>query len=78
MSRQARAAVGRDKLTVLADRGYFSGKQILACKSEGVIPYRGWLRIRPKITHKPSNGVARARLVISPTIPGLERPAMLL
>jgi DNA-binding transcriptional LysR family regulator len=30
----------------------------------------GWLRIRPKITHKPGNGVARARLVISPTILG--------
>src|SRR5690349_16664836 len=32
MSRQARAAVGGDQLAVLADRGYFSGKQILACK----------------------------------------------
>ena len=28
MSQQARAAVGCDRLTVLADRGYFSGKQI--------------------------------------------------
>jgi transposase len=37
MSRQARAAVARDQLTVLADRGYFSGKQILACESEGVV-----------------------------------------
>jgi hypothetical protein len=34
----------------------------------------GWLRIRPKITHKPGNGVVRARLVISPTIPRLARP----
>src|ERR1700712_5671013 len=32
------------------------------------IPPRGGLRIRPKITHKPGNGVTRARLVISPTI----------
>ena len=39
MSQQARAAVGCDRLTVLADRGYFSGKQILACESEGVVPY---------------------------------------
>lgn len=39
MSRQARAAVGRDQLTVLADRGYFSGKQILACESAGIVPY---------------------------------------
>ena len=38
MSRQARAAVGHDRLTVLADRGYFSGKQILACESEGICP----------------------------------------
>jgi hypothetical protein len=41
-------------------------------------PFRGWLRIRPKITHKPGNGVVRARLVISPTIPRLARPAILL
>jgi hypothetical protein len=39
---------------------------------------RGWLRIRPKITHKPGDGVARARLVILPTIPRLARPAILL
>ena len=41
-------------------------------------PTRGWLRIRPRITHKPGNGVVRARLVISPTIPLLARPAILL
>lgn len=39
MSRQARAAVGRDQLMVIADRGYFSGKQILAAESEGIVPY---------------------------------------
>ena len=39
MSQQARAAMGRDQLTVLADRGYFSGKQILASEREGVVPY---------------------------------------
>jgi transposase len=39
MSRQARAAMGRDQLTVLADRGYFSGQQILASEREGVVPY---------------------------------------
>jgi transposase len=38
MSQQARAAMGRDQLTVLADRGYFSGKQILASEREGVVP----------------------------------------
>ncbi|HTH99814.1 MAG TPA: IS1182 family transposase [Acidisoma sp.] len=39
MSRQARAAVGRDQLMVIADRGYFSGKQILTAESEGIVPY---------------------------------------
>lgn len=39
MSQQALAAVGRDQLTVFADRGYFSGKQILACEGEGIVPY---------------------------------------
>jgi transposase len=39
MSRQARAAMGRGQLTVLADRGYFSGQQILASELEGVVPY---------------------------------------
>ena len=32
MSRQARTAMGRDDLGVLADRGYFSGEEILACE----------------------------------------------
>ena len=31
MSRQARTAMGQDDLGVLADRGYFSGEEILAC-----------------------------------------------
>jgi hypothetical protein len=43
-----------------------------------VVHSGGWLRIRPRITHKPGNGVVRARLVISPTIPRLARPAILL
>jgi transposase len=39
MSRQARTVMAREQLTVLADRGYFSGQQILACAREGVVPY---------------------------------------
>ena len=39
ISQQARTAIGCDRLTVLADRGYFSGKQILACEGEGIVPY---------------------------------------
>jgi hypothetical protein len=31
MAKLARAAIGRQKLTVLADRGYFNGEQILQC-----------------------------------------------
>jgi BMFP domain-containing protein YqiC len=32
MSRRAQAAMGQDGLSVLADRGYFSGEEILACE----------------------------------------------
>jgi len=39
MALQAKAATGADALTVLADRGYFSGVEILACEQAGVTPY---------------------------------------
>jgi transposase len=40
MAGQAKAAMGADALDVLADRGYFSGEEILACESlGGVTPY---------------------------------------
>lgn len=39
MGEQARAAMGVDNLDVLADRGYFSGAEILACEAIGVTPY---------------------------------------
>lgn len=39
MSAQAKAATGADALTVLADRGYFSGPEILACEQAGATPY---------------------------------------
>jgi len=38
MARQAREAMGRDRLLVLADRGYFSGEQVLACEQDGNLP----------------------------------------
>ena len=38
MGRQARAAAGVDTLTVLADRGYYSGPEVLACERAGVVP----------------------------------------
>lgn len=36
MGEQARAATGTQALTVLADRGYFSGPQVLACEAAGI------------------------------------------
>jgi transposase len=39
MGGQARAAMGVESLDVLADRGYFSGQEVLACETLGVIPY---------------------------------------
>ena len=39
MGRQAQEATGRTALTVLADRGYYSGRQIVACEKAGMMPY---------------------------------------
>ena len=39
MASQAQAATGRTRLTVLADRGYLSGRQVLACTEAGVVPF---------------------------------------
>jgi transposase len=36
MAQKAREAVGRDKVTVLADRGYFKGEEILDCERAGI------------------------------------------
>ena len=36
MARQARAATGAEQLTVLADRGYFTGEEILECEQTGI------------------------------------------
>jgi len=39
MAGQTKAAMGTESLEVLADRGYFDGEEILACKPLGVVPY---------------------------------------
>jgi transposase len=39
MAQQASAAVGNEDLTVIADRGYFSGEEILACEEAGITPF---------------------------------------
>jgi transposase len=38
MGHQAREATGADELTILADRGYFSGPEVLACHEAGMVP----------------------------------------
>jgi transposase len=39
MAKQARAATGIEDLNVVADRGYFSGEEILACEQSGITAY---------------------------------------
>lgn len=39
MGQQARAVMRCDELTVLADRGYYKGVEVLACEGRGVLPY---------------------------------------
>jgi transposase len=39
MGAQAKAEMGVESLDVLADRGYFSGEEVLACETLGVTPY---------------------------------------
>ena len=36
---RAQKATGNAPITVLADRGYFNGEEVLACESSGVLPY---------------------------------------
>jgi transposase len=36
MAHQARDAIGKDRLTVFADRGYFKGEEILKCEQAGI------------------------------------------
>ena len=36
MAKQARVAIGANDLTVIADRGYFKGEEILACQEAGI------------------------------------------
>ena len=38
MAKQARGATGAEELTVLADRGYFKGEEILNCEQAGITP----------------------------------------
>jgi transposase len=39
MAHQAQGAMGQNHLTVLADRGYYAGPEVLACALDGNMPY---------------------------------------
>jgi hypothetical protein len=39
MSEQARAAIGSEAIEVVADRGYYSGEEIVACEQAGITVY---------------------------------------
>jgi len=39
MGGKARQAMGCKEVTVLADRGYYNGEEVLACEGKGVLPY---------------------------------------
>jgi transposase len=39
MANQARDATGTDKLSVVADRGYFKGEEVVACETDGITTY---------------------------------------
>lgn len=38
MARQAKAAIGTTELVAIADRGYYSGDEIVACEAAGIMP----------------------------------------
>ena len=38
MGRKSRDATGCEEITVLADRGYYTGEEVLACEGSGVLP----------------------------------------
>jgi len=38
MARQAKEVTGADGVTLLADRGYFSGEEVVACETAGITP----------------------------------------
>jgi len=38
MGRRAREATGCEEVTVVADRGYYTGEEVLACEGTGVLP----------------------------------------
>lgn len=39
MANQARLAIGCEEITVVADRGYYGGEQLLECANTGITTY---------------------------------------
>lgn len=39
MANKARSAIGSDKITIVADRGYYGGEQLLECANDGITTY---------------------------------------
>lgn len=39
MANKARSAIGSDEITVVADRGYYGGEQLLECANNGIVTY---------------------------------------
>jgi hypothetical protein len=52
MAREAREAMGKKQLTVIADRGYFNGEQIRDCELDGNLP----LVAKPMTSNAKSDG----------------------
>jgi hypothetical protein len=57
MSRQAKEAIGKNKLDVVADRGYFKGEEILACDKAKITTYLP----RPQISRSITKGLFSKR-----------------
>jgi len=55
MAKQAREAIGRKRLTVLADRGYFESEQIRECEESGIARRRPCQSLQGP---QPGNGVS--------------------
>lgn len=62
MARMAKGAMAVDKIDVLADRGYFSGEEILACEAIGATPYVP----KPQTSNAKAAGRWQGRLRLSP------------
>jgi transposase len=73
MGHKAQEATGCDELTVLADRGYFNGDQVLACEGTGVLPIIQ--RRRPQTTQTAASSRALTSSTMSNTITTRVQPA---